>query len=291
VDVVSSVPADQKIRIVEGNTDYHVVRPVQWTHVFPESVAVGDTFIGQANIRPELFEKNATVIQVKLTGLGDGREVLLSAEGGAFVLGDEALVITGEAGIRALNFVIEQQTSLGVYKTALPVMLTVTPALLPVAAIAEQQIDFGQVEVERSGQVELKLYNNGQGSLTILSATGDVSEITVLIANTMIPAGDSTQVFVTFRPQAGGSVSGVIDFMTNDPDREVIRLPYVGSAVVIPADPRADFDGNGDVGFGDFLAFAQAFGSAQTDFDLDGSGGVDFGDFLIFVQSFGKSIN
>ena len=60
---------------------------------------------------------------------------------------------------------------------------------------------------------------------------------------------------------------------------------------MVPADPRADFDGNGQIAFGDFLIFVQAFGSAEAIFDLDGSGLVDFGDFLIFVQSFGKSIS
>lgn len=48
----------------------------------------------------------------------------------------------------------------------------------------------------------------------------------------------------------------------------------------------ADFDGDGTVGFTDFLAFAEAFGSSQIAYDLDGSGTVDFGDFLIFVEAF-----
>ena len=48
----------------------------------------------------------------------------------------------------------------------------------------------------------------------------------------------------------------------------------------------ADFDSNGTVGFNDFLAFAEAFGSTQAPFDLDTSGMVDFGDFLIFVEAF-----
>jgi hypothetical protein len=48
----------------------------------------------------------------------------------------------------------------------------------------------------------------------------------------------------------------------------------------------ADFDSDGTVGFNDFLAFAEAFGSTQAPFDLDTSGMVDFGDFLIFVEAF-----
>ena len=55
-----------------------------------------------------------------------------------------------------------------------------------------------------------------------------------------------------------------------------------------------DFDGDGTVGFPDFLQFAANFGLSQGDtgydarFDLDGDGSVAFSDFLIFAGSFGK---
>ena len=55
----------------------------------------------------------------------------------------------------------------------------------------------------------------------------------------------------------------------------------------------SDFNGDGTVGFPDFLLFAGAFGSSATDdgwdvrFDLDGDGSVGFGDFLVFVTHFG----
>ena len=59
--------------------------------------------------------------------------------------------------------------------------------------------------------------------------------------------------------------------------------------------PDADFDGDGTVGFGDFLQFAAQFGLSQGDagydakFDLDGNGAIDFGDFVIFAGAFGTS--
>lgn len=58
----------------------------------------------------------------------------------------------------------------------------------------------------------------------------------------------------------------------------------------------ADFDGNGTVGFSDFLALAQAFGSRagttgwDVRFDLNGDGEVGFGDFLILAAQFGGRI-
>ena len=56
----------------------------------------------------------------------------------------------------------------------------------------------------------------------------------------------------------------------------------------------SDFDGDGRVGFADFLAFAGQFGARQGDgryeaqYDLDSDGAIGFGDFLIFSSSFGK---
>ena len=55
----------------------------------------------------------------------------------------------------------------------------------------------------------------------------------------------------------------------------------------------ADFDGDGTVGFSDFLRFAGAFGSGRGDagydarYDLDGNGNVGFSDFVIFAGAFG----
>ena len=61
-----------------------------------------------------------------------------------------------------------------------------------------------------------------------------------------------------------------------------------------PPKSPADFDGDGSVGFSDFLQFAAQFGISQSDvgydvrFDLDGDGAVGFSDFLIFAASFGR---
>ena len=56
-----------------------------------------------------------------------------------------------------------------------------------------------------------------------------------------------------------------------------------------PGNEAADFDGDGTVGFADFLLFASAFGSTDTQFDLDGDAQVGFSDFLRFVQAFEQS--
>ena len=57
----------------------------------------------------------------------------------------------------------------------------------------------------------------------------------------------------------------------------------------------ADFDGDGKVGFSDFVSFAGKFGTSRGDgryeakYDLDGDGQVGFGDFVAFAGFFGQS--
>ena len=69
--------------------------------------------------------------------------------------------------------------------------------------------------------------------------------------------------------------------------------PYITPSTPTSA-PTPDFDGDGTVGFGDFLQFAAQFGLSQGDagydarYDLDGDGAIGFGDFLIFANAFGK---
>jgi len=60
--------------------------------------------------------------------------------------------------------------------------------------------------------------------------------------------------------------------------------------------PSPDLNGDGTVGFPDFLIFAQAFGKNSGDAgyvakaDLDSNGNIGFSDFLVFAQSFGKDV-
>ena len=60
--------------------------------------------------------------------------------------------------------------------------------------------------------------------------------------------------------------------------------------------PSPDLNGDGTVGFPDFLIFAQTFGKNSGDAgyvasaDLNGDGAVGFPDFLIFAQAFGQPV-
>ena len=71
-------------------------------------------------------------------------------------------------------------------------------------------------------------------------------------------------------------------------------IGYTLSIAELVSGPAAsDFDGDGEIGFSDFLAFVSGFGKTAGEvgfdptFDLDGDLSVTFSDFLIFVQNFG----
>ena len=56
----------------------------------------------------------------------------------------------------------------------------------------------------------------------------------------------------------------------------------------VPA--TGDIDGDGQVGFADFLMFARGFATGDMLFDLNADGEVGFGDFLVFAQAFGQGL-
>ncbi len=73
--------------------------------------------------------------------------------------------------------------------------------------------------------------------------------------------------------------------------------PDIGVALHVAAAPSPDFDGDGVVGFSDFVAFAGVFGTERGDnryvaaYDLNGNGGIGFDDFVVFASNFGKNPN
>lgn len=84
-----------------------------------------------------------------------------------------------------------------------------------------------------------------------------------------------------------GTLAASID-PAGGPLLSVLHLTKVGTS-----EKTADFDGDGTVGFSDFLAFAGNFGKQSSDldfdsrFDLNADDVVGFTDFLVFITQFG----
>ncbi|MEW6753921.1 MAG: choice-of-anchor D domain-containing protein [Candidatus Latescibacterota bacterium] len=69
---------------------------------------------------------------------------------------------------------------------------------------------------------------------------------------------------------------------------EMLTVDVRGTIRARPAVLPADFTGDGVVNFGDFFAFADAFGGTDPAYDLTGDGQVNFGDFFVFADAFGS---
>lgn len=75
--------------------------------------------------------------------------------------------------------------------------------------------------------------------------------------------------------------------------RDVLRTT---NSIMFNAAASPDFDGDGTVGFSDFVQFASRFGEQQGNagfdsrFDLNGDGEIGFSDFLIFARNFGNEV-
>ena len=136
----------------------------------------------------------------------------------------------------------------------------------------------------------------------------DVAQNRVLDRKDVLPGGVETRdLFV--------SADGSRVYVTNQSSHELVvfdaeslqilrtlRLEDGPRGVAVRAQPavfrpstvesRADFDGDGEVGFDDFLRFAAAFGAEDPDlrFDLNDDGEVNFNDFLLFAGVFGKTV-
>lgn len=84
--------------------------------------------------------------------------------------------------------------------------------------------------------------------------------------------------------------------LTDGPRGVAVRTRPVEIASTQEIAQRADFDGDGAVGFGDFLLFSAAFGLSapnagfEVRFDLDGDGVIGFSDFLLFASAFGRLV-
>ena len=115
------------------------------------------------------------------------------------------------------------------------------------------------------------------------------------------PPDFSSEVILWERPEGGtvfnlGSIRSAVAFsdpkfgvlFANVLERFGVRPTSVSTHLV--AASAADLDGDGIVGFSDFVAFAAAFEKRAAAADVNGDGTVTFADFLYLAQYFGQRV-
>ncbi|MDE3256945.1 MAG: choice-of-anchor D domain-containing protein [Gemmatimonadota bacterium] len=167
-------------------------------------------------------------------------------------------------------------------------LLTLPP---PTIRLPITSLDFGEdVPAGEARTVTLVVRNTGGKDLSITNLESDLEGVTFSLTELTVAPGERATVDITFTPAKGGPFSGTITISSDDPENSSVTVAISGTAIVVSVNPRADFDNDGEIGFSDFLAFAQAFGTDNATFDLDGNGLVDFPDFLEFARNFGKRL-
>ena len=116
----------------------------------------------------------------------------------------------------------------------LSVSVIVQPLPVPAIAVRESAIDFGTVEVAKTVQQMITITNTGTAPLEITGIESDVSGLTFEPSTfTLEPEGSQT-VTVTFPSSMVGEFSGLINILSNDPDR---AKHTVSVSVIVQAAP------------------------------------------------------
>ena len=112
-----------------------------------------------------------------------------------------------------------------------------------------------------------------------------------------VTSGEGRLSIETTVTNSSGTASSVLTLGDNSGKNTVtVTVAGIDQPVTFIAEAQAtpDFDGDGTVGFVDFVQFAKRFGLSPGDagfdarYDLDGDGTIGFGDFVIFAKAFGK---
>jgi len=160
-----------------------------------------------------------------------------------------------------------------------------------------EELQFSEVIAKDlfAGAVPLSFDNNGKVTIN-----------TVFLGSTVTPRESGSLVDIKFEVLEGFSGETGISLVSGEFAKatEIRQLDIGGGGALVTiggelggdGPPSPDFNGDGFVGFPDFLAFAQAFGSNSGDanydvkFDLNSDGNIGFPDFLTFASAFGKPV-
>ena len=145
--------------------------------------------------------------------------------------------------------------------------------------------------------------NTGQEKYTLTGHGGEVYSVAFSSDEKTLASGsfdNTVRLWDVNTGQVKHILTGHTDWVYSvafSPDGQTLASGSLGGAILlwdmVPySAPNPDFDGDGTVGFPDFLLFVAQFGSSQGEvgynarFDLDGDGTIGFGDFLILASAF-----
>ena len=134
IDVHTSLPVDQQVRLFEGEPGYHVVFPTTWEHALPDTITLGEAVEIAARALPALFSPEAQIDKVtaNLSSWGGAEEVPLEVQpDGSYILPAQTWIASGLPGRHEVAVLIEQSSPNGPMWTRLVHPIQVLPTNLP----------------------------------------------------------------------------------------------------------------------------------------------------------------
>jgi len=131
IDLLTGIPADQKIRIIEGRGTFHRAEPTRWELAFPDTLLQDARVDFGITVHPALFEPDATVAAVTadLSPFGGPEAAPLEVtDDGTYRLRNFPLSIRRANGFFSISVAIDQHTSLGGHWTQLSREIAVWPS-------------------------------------------------------------------------------------------------------------------------------------------------------------------
>ena len=118
----------------------------------------------------------------------------------------------------------------------------IVPASLRVQPLAGAGINvspltkaFGNVIINQTKTDSVRIRNVGTADLTISDVSSSNNEFTTSLLNNVIPAGDSTRLYITYSPLLPAHVAtGSISIVSNDPLNTTVQVSVSGTGVGVP---------------------------------------------------------
>jgi|GEM_PF-245123 len=163
VDVLEEIPADQKIRVFEGQGLYHKVEATRWEAInLPEAAVVGAAFDLDLEVQPVPFAPEAQIIRVfaDLSAFGGSQEEPLRVQDDGTYGLHQRLEVVGPNGLKTLSVFIEQSTFTGPHWARLERTLMAFPR--DEGIFGTGPADPWQLGLDEGGAPEVELYQGSE---------------------------------------------------------------------------------------------------------------------------------
>ena len=111
----------------------------------------------------------------------------------------------------------------------------------PQIAVSPDSLDFGEVSVDESKTLNLKLSNQGEAPLEVSAIISSNAQFTVNKTELTVQSEQTEVIQVTFSPTSEGNKSGTLTILSNDEEQSELVVPVTGAGAVL-SDPYLVYD-------------------------------------------------